>query len=193
MSGTVAINLTRAIKSAEISDNHGISTESSNFGGVNSERNDKRGELLGDLEAERIRISQLCQAFQGLVAKLDQFYNKILAEHGKEIARLSTEIARKILVQKVEKGDYEIESIVEEALKNAPVREDLVVHLNPEDLAQYQKLQQADAIDTSAGIKFVADSNIGRAECLLETGKGIIESLINERLKQIGKALNKVE
>jgi len=65
--------------------------------------------------------------------------------------------------------------------------------LNPTDFVQCQKLQQGDAADELAGIKFVSDTNIARAECLLETGKGIIKSLIDEHLEQIGKALEKVE
>ena len=43
------------------------------------------------------------------------------------------------------------------------------------------------------GIKFVSDSNIGRAECLIETPKGIVESLIEKNLEQISKALEKAE
>jgi len=96
-------------------------------------------------------------------------------------------------VQKVQNGDYETESIVKEALKNSPTRQDVVVHLNPEDFVQCQKAQQDEPTGALAGIKFVSDPNIGRAECLVESSKGIIESLIDEHLERIGKALKKVE
>ena len=100
-------------------------------------------------------------------------------------------------MQKVQKGDYEIESIIKEALKNAPARQDIVVHLNPEDLSQYQSQrasgQQDDAGSTLAGVKFVADPGIGRAECLLETPKGIVKSFVNEHLEQISEALRRIE
>jgi flagellar biosynthesis/type III secretory pathway protein FliH len=69
----------------------------------------------------------------------------------------------------------------------------VVVHLNPEDFVQCQKLQQDDTAGTLAGVKFVSDPNIGRAECLLETPKGMIESFINEHLEQIDQALKKAE
>ena len=96
-------------------------------------------------------------------------------------------------MQKVQEGDYEIESIVKESLNNAPTRQDVVVHLNPEDLPRIQQLQ-ADGADTAlTGLKFVADANIGRAECTLETSKGIIESLIDAHLEQIAKALQKAQ
>jgi len=151
------------------------------------------GRAQADPEAQKAAFSQAYQAINGVVTKLNQFYDKVFVEHKEEIARLSMEIARKILMQKVEDGDYEIESIVKETLNNAPTRQDIVVHLNPEDLAQCQKAQQDEPDGALTGVKFVSDSNIGRAECLLESPKGIIESLINEHLERIGKALKKAE
>ena len=68
-----------------------------------------------------------------------------------------------------------------------------MVHLNPEDLAGLQKANQDDGGNSFSGIKFVGDTNIGRAECLVASDKGIVESLIAEQLEQIGKALEKTE
>ncbi|MHC4508519.1 MAG: FliH/SctL family protein [Planctomycetota bacterium] len=148
----------------------------------------------GGSDAQRTAFSQACQTLNGIIATLNDSYAKIFTEHGEEIARLSVEIARKVLMQKVEKGDYEIESIVKEAIMHAPSRHDLVVHLNPDDLAQCQKAQQHDEQGGAlAGIKLVPDPNIGRAECLLDTPKGIIKSLMDENLERIGRALRKEE
>lgn len=185
MSRTLTVHLERPVMSAKILGNYpdGIGTGLSGRAGVN----------LGTLEAQKAVFSQACQTLKGIVAKLNQFYDKIIAGHEEEIARLSVEIARKILMQKVESGDYEIESIIKEALKNAPTPQDVVVRLNPRDLVQCQKAQQDEPAGDLAGIKFVSDPNIGRAECLLESPKGIIESLINEHLERVGKALKKVE
>jgi flagellar biosynthesis/type III secretory pathway protein FliH len=144
-------------------------------------------------DAQKNTFSQTCKAINGVVTKLNQFYEKVFAEQKEEIAKLSVEIARKILMQKVEDGDYEIQSIIKEALSNAPTQQDIVVHLNPEDLAEYQKTLQNEPDGTLKDVKFVSDSNIGRAECLLESSKGIVESLINEHLDRIGKALKKAE
>jgi len=143
------------------------------------------------LKLQKENLTQVCRALQDAVDRINEFQKNLFERNKEQIAKLSVEIARKILLQKVQEGDYEIESIVEEALKNAPTSQDLVVHLNPEDLVQCQKALQDDAADTLAGIKFVADSNVGRAECVVESPKGIIESLINEHLERIGKALEK--
>jgi len=143
------------------------------------------------LKAQKESLSQVCQALQDAVEKINDFQKNIFEKNTEQIAKLSAEIARKILMQKIQEGDYEIESIVKEALKNAPTREDVVVHLNPDDLVQFEKARQSNASGTFAGIKFVADQNIGQAECLVETPKGVIESLIETHLERIGKALEK--
>lgn len=191
MSQTVTIQLERPIASVKVVDDICVEPKLPDNNEVKSHA--ERAKLMRNLEAQKAEFSQDCQALKALIARLNQFYNKAISEHKEEIAKLSVEIARKILVQKVQKGDYEIESIVKEALKNAPSHSDLVVHLNPEDLVQFQKLQQNDAASTLSGIKFVSDPSIKRAECVLETGKGTIESLIDERLEQISKALKKAE
>jgi flagellar biosynthesis/type III secretory pathway protein FliH len=147
--------------------------------------------LKQDLEAQKAVFLQACQALSGVIDKLNQFCGKLYVEHREEIARLSVEIARKILVQKVEKRDYEIESIIKEVLKNVPGSRDVIVHLNPEDLEKYQKAQKQEQNGVLAGIKLIPDPNIGRAECLLESPKGIIKSLIDDNLERIGKALGK--
>ncbi len=191
MTQTLTVNLEKPITSAKFMD-ESAGGQVPGLGQANSAANAVQIPAQ-DSEAQKNTFSQACQAINGVVTKLNQFYEKMFAEQKEEIARLSVEIARKILMQKVEDGDYEIQSIVKEALNNAPTRQDIVVHLNPEDLAEYQKVLQNEPDGTLADVKFVSDSNIGRAECLLESPKGIIESLINEHLDKISKALKKAE
>jgi len=194
MTQTLTVHLEKPITSAKILDDSagGIGGKLSGRGRADSAVNAEQI-LTQDSEAQKTAFSQAYQAINVVVTKLNQFYDKLFVEHKEEIAKLSVEIARKILMQKVEDGAYEIQSIVKEALNNAPTRQDIVVHLNPEDFAQCQKAQQDEPDGALAGIKFVSDQNIGRAECLLESPKGIIESLINEHLERVGKALKKAE
>ncbi len=184
MPRTVTVNLDKPIASATISNGCRGIAELSGYGQVGATANAEPG---------KAGLSQLCRTLETLVAKLNQFCESLFAQHKDQIARLSVEIAGKILQHKIQQGDYEIESIVKESLKNAPTRQDVVVHLNPQDLPRIQKLQQDNADNALGGLKFVADSNIGRAECLLETPKGIIESMIDEHLEQIARALEKAE
>ncbi len=193
MPGTVTVNLAKPITSVRLLDDYGGDVASSAAGSLNSATDAERGMLAEDLRTQKNSYSEACVALQGAASKLNQFYDEVFSGHKEEIAGLSVEIARKILMQKVEDGDYEIKSIVMEALKNAPGHQDLVVHLNSQDLASCRKVQQNDEEGELAGVKLVADQDIGRAECMIESPKGIIKSLIEEHLDQIGKALKKVE
>ena len=194
MSQTIAVHFDKQIVSAKVLNGNAngvgsrLSDRAGGYSGANTEQI-----LMQDLEAQKAAFSQACQTLNGVIAKLNQFYDKVYVEHKEEIAKLSVEIARKILMQKVEDGNYEIESIIKEALKNAQGHQDVVVRLNPEDLAKCQKAQQDEPSGTLAGIKLVSDPNIGRAECVLENPEGIIKSLIGENLERIGKALKKAE
>ncbi len=186
MQQTLTVHLEKPMVSVKIADNWPLPS---------CESTKEEGEQIAtqNSQAQKAVLSQTCQTLKALTDKLNQFYDKLFAEHKEEIARLSVEIARKILVQQVQNGDYEIESIVKEALTNAPTRQEVVVHLNPEDLILCQKAQQDEPNDALADIKLISDPNIGRAECLLETPKGIVESLIDEHLERIGKALKTAE
>lgn len=134
--------------------------------------------------------AQAMKTLDAITEMLQFVYEKSIVEYRQHIAKLAVEVARKILVQKVKEGDYQIETIVAEALKNAPTRQEIVIRLNPKDLARYQQIQQSGGT-ASEGVKFVADASIGPAECVVETPKGKIESLINEHLEQVERALVK--
>ena len=183
---TLKVHLEKPIVSVKIAD-------SSYLPSCESKRGEGERIATRNLQAQKTVFSQTCQTLKALIDKLNQFYDKLFAGQKEEIARLSVEIARKILARQVQNGDYEIESIVKEALTNAPTRQEVVVHLNPEDLILCQKAQQDEPNGALAGIKLISDPNIGRAECLLETPKGIVESLIDEHLERIGQALKTAE
>ncbi|MHC4242177.1 MAG: FliH/SctL family protein [Planctomycetota bacterium] len=157
MSRTLTVHLEKPIVSIKISDTPPLLSAQSRNG---------EGEQITtqDSQAKDTVFSQTCQTLKALTDKLNQFYDKLFAEHKEEIARLSVEIARKILAKQVQNGDYEIESIVKEALKNAPTRQDVVVHLNPEDHTLCQKVQQDEPNGALAGIKFISDPNILRRQ-----------------------------
>ena len=192
MSHTLSVSLNKPIISAKLMGDYAGGGDSQLSGPDRDDSETETGQILRqDFEAQKAVFSQACQALNGVIARLNQFCDKIYAEHREEIARLSVEIARKILMQKAEKGDYEIESIIKEALKNAPSSQDVIVHLNPEDIEKCRKAQKDGRGSVLTGIKLIPDPNIGRAECLLESPKGIIRFMIDESLERIGKAIEK--
>lgn len=146
--------------------------------------------LMRDLQAQKQLYHDVSASLQEVVGRLNQLYDEVFAEHHEAIARLSVEIARKVLIRNISDKDYEIESIIKEALKDAPERSGVVVHLNPRDLADFRALQDAgDA--TLSGVELVGDADVGQAECVVQSPKGVVKLLIDEHLEQISKALSK--
>ena len=182
MQESVTIHLERAICSAELIDD----AESASLAGLGT------GETIG-VAAEQEGLMQVRKALEDAVRRVHEFEDQLVREHKGEIAKLSIEIARKVLAQKTAAGDYEIENIIQEALENSPTRSDLVLHLNPADAATYKQALGDESSEQGSGFKVVVDSSVGRAECVLETPKGIIESMIDGRLERIGEALKKVK
>ena len=192
MSQALKVNLKKPIKSAKFLNGHtdGLADKLSCADCGDSQAGDAQI-LQQELDAQKTVFLDACRTLNEVISKLNQFYDQIFAGHKEEIARLSVEIARKILMQKVENGDYEIESIVKEALSKAPVNQDVIVHLNPEDFEKCRKAQESEPGGVLSGIKLVSDADIGRAECMLESPKGLIKSQIADSLERIGKALEK--
>jgi flagellar biosynthesis/type III secretory pathway protein FliH len=144
-----------------------------------------------DLQNANAEIKRLCTLLMEMVENINIFYEKNISEHREAIARLSVEIARKILAKKISERDYPMEEIVKEALKNAPARKDLVLCINPQDYLLLRKLQtQGDSNSNLLdGIELVSDPAVGPAECIIKTSKGTIRSLIDEHLERISLAL----
>ncbi len=138
-------------------------------------------------------LAQLAGTINTLAARLNDLHQQTVARHRSDIAKLAVEIARKILKQNIDNGHYDIQIIIEETLKRAPARQKLVVRLNPEDLATYERLQQENPDSPSAELDFVPDWAVARADCLIETPKGIVKSFVEEHLTRIGEALERAQ
>jgi len=135
-------------------------------------------------------FQQLCRTLQEAVDRLNTLHEEIVSGHSEAIARLSMEIARKVLMRNIHDADYEIEAVIKEALQNAPENTELKIRLNPADLETLRQLQTTgDAAFENA--EFTPDPAVGRAECVIESPKGIINVLIDDHLERIGNALLK--
>ena len=153
----------------------------------------KRLGALKDIEARQDRLAQLCKTVNDIVGNLNRLYEETLAAHRSDIAKLSVEIARRILMYKTSQGDHDMRAIVEEALKRAPTRQNITVRVNPEDFSACQQLQKEYPDSPLAELDIVADWSIARADCLVETPKGIVKSFVEDHLERISEALVKVQ
>ncbi len=139
------------------------------------------------LEQETAEMQNARAALENALLELAQLQQKVLQDAEHELVDLAVGIANKVLMQEIQADKYEIEPIVKEALLHVPSRKEVVVHLNPEDWARCEmgRSPQSEA----AGMKFIADPCVNKAECLLETAEGCVESSIGAGLRNIADAL----
>lgn len=179
MAQTITIKLSRPIKSVKLLDGFARGTGS-----------DARNEKAANEESKK-NIANVLSSLKRAVEEINRLQEELFKGHKEQIAKLSVAIAQKILAAKIEKGDYEIESIVQEALENTATRRDVTVHLNPQDMTQMQKAIEDKTSEEPEGVRFVADASIGRAECMIETPSGIVEATIGKHLERICEALKR--
>jgi flagellar biosynthesis/type III secretory pathway protein FliH len=132
-------------------------------------------------------------ALERAASEFQTLRNEVFSSHAEQIAKLSVQIARRILQKDIEDKKYDIENILEKVLKTVPSQQDIVIHLNPDDLAQYNQAMGDKKPVFLSHAKMIGDPSVGCAECIVETDKGLIEYLIDEHLMQIETALKNKE
>ena len=137
------------------------------------------------LEAEIAKSKQARLALENALEQVGQLQMQLLKDAEQQLLQLSVDIAQKVLAQEIQTQQYQIEPIVKEALGHAPPRTDVVVHLHPEDYAQCEMAIEAKKNGQTGGTTFLADPNVNRAECVLETSQGTVESRIDAHLENI--------
>jgi len=160
-------------------------------GGSSSRAASKKLEM--ELKRQSERVMALCSAMETASRGLEAFYGEAVCSQAECIARLSVNIAEKILLREIASGNYDIAKIVAEALKAAPAQQDAVVRLNPQDLEQYTQMAESNQIKPLCGVTLTADSAVGRAECVVATDQGAVEYFMKEHLRRIGEALEALQ
>jgi flagellar assembly protein FliH len=140
-----------------------------------------------DTELDEFRIAReaLAKAQGQFLAIQEQF----LAEAEGQLLGLSLEIARKILMQEIKSERHDVDPIVRETLSRLPDCRDAVVHLHPDDLARCEMARGDNDNPDGESIRFAADPQIGRGECLVKTARGTVEASIDARMGEISRAL----
>lgn len=143
--------------------------------------------LQAQLHSASAESRQVEQALTDCLRQLREFQEQLVKDAEGQLVGLAVDIAGKILCKEIEDGNYDIDAIVTEALSHLSSRNDVVIHLNPEDLAASQ-LSNGQSTGTD-NVQFVADSGVPRAQCMLETQEGIVETAIKQTLDDLADAL----
>ncbi len=150
---------------------------------------DQAGEAL---QAQHAELASAQAALVSGLKQLAELRDSMIKAAEQQIVQLAIDVARKVMMQEIQAGRYEIDPIVQAALAQVTNWQEVVVHLNPEDFARCLQAQE-NSRDDSSGVRFVADPAVRRSECVLETPQGFVRSATEEHLHEITSAMREPE
>jgi flagellar biosynthesis/type III secretory pathway protein FliH len=104
---------------------------------------------------------------------------------------LAVRIAEKILGRELALRPEAVTDVVGEALRLAGDPRDLVVRVNPDDLAALErgKPRLLERCRAARALTFRADDSVARGGCIVETELGIVDARLSTQLEAIERAL----
>ena len=180
MTETITLNLATPVSSVELLENYG----------PQNAQYQSQSNLTEQLENEKQRLVDLCRGLENITKKINSLYQKSISENRVQIAELAVEIAGKILNQKIEDDNYEIKPIIQDVLNSSPGGKEIKLSLNPVDFEHCKKMQDDEQFFTN--VTFIADPDVKRTDCILESSKGNIESFVDGKLKQIAEEFKRI-
>lgn len=148
-----------------------------------------RQEFKRTLEQQKQQVASAVAGLGAAVGQLQQLREQIVAEAEQELLAAAVELAGLICAQQIEAGNVKIDPILEQALTRLPARQNIRIHLNPQDFQQCQLAQAHEDSDAHSCYEFIQDPQIQPGECLLETDEASVEHTVDESLQTLQDAL----
>jgi len=141
------------------------------------------------LDQERQSLGQARAAMESAAGKVLALQADLTTDAEDQVVDLALAVAEKVLMQEFDQGRARIEPLVREALRHLPARRDIVVRLNPQDLAHVQAAAPGSAAPALGGLKTVADTSLRRGECIVESAEGTVPATLADRLQAAADVL----
>lgn len=145
-------------------------------------------------EGKELAERGLINVFRALRASSEAIHNlrdKIFRESEEEIIKLIILAARKVIIREVSQDRSIIAEVVQNALAGLAVREEITVHLNPDDYLMVTSgrddLLQKELLNERLLLK--PDPAVATGFCLVETDMGIIDASLDSQMEQLYRSL----
>ncbi|MCF4150614.1 flagellar assembly protein FliH [Dethiosulfovibrio sp. F2B] len=155
----------------------------------------EKGLTEGRLELEAEIRSEMEKKLSGAIELLNEVHRQIegnleelLAANPYRLVRLWQKVLSRLLVREVAFDQEAALRLLKGLLSRASEKEDLRVYLNPDDLdlIESQKGNFGDLMRGIRNIEFMADDEVDKGSCIVETGLGIYDARWRTQLEQIG-------
>lgn len=153
--------------------------------GFSQGRSELEAELRAELEKE---LSGTVETLNMVHDEIRKNLEDLLAANPYRLIRLWQKVLSRLLVREVAFDQEAALRLFKNLLSRASDKEDIRVYLNPEDLndIEAQKGNFGDLTRGIRNIEFMADDEVDKGSCIVETGLGIYDARWRTQLEQIG-------
>ncbi len=135
--------------------------------------------------------------FQGILERAKESLEKLakarrdlqdsLKSYEAELVSLAFEIGASIAMRELKESPEGIGEVVQKALERIGESSEVVVKLNPKDLALLKESGDFEG----QGVELVSSPSVKRGGCVVETEKGVVDATLETRIKEVADSLLK--
>ncbi len=152
----------------------------------------RRGEEAGKA-AFLEKVGEAVAAFGSSAEAIRLAHDQFLASFEPSIIVLARAAAERVLRRELRQTDLElVQSTVHAAVSAMTEREQLVLHLNPSDLAALEEngIDIVQAMNDAPDVKIVPDETVTSGGCVIDSDSLRVDAQLEEQLGRIFDALN---
>jgi flagellar assembly protein FliH len=149
----------------------------------------RQGEKAGMEMADK-KVSALMRSYGDAILELGKQRSRLYAQVERQVVKLALEAAKKIVHREIQADKEIIQTLVKVALSHVAEKSAVTVHLHPIDYSYILDHRSELSGDAEGGreVVLLADKNIQRGGCLVETECGNIDARIEEEFKELERA-----
>ncbi|MBY0489603.1 MAG: flagellar assembly protein FliH [Gemmatimonadaceae bacterium] len=154
-----------------------------------------RGRADGERAARATLDSMLANAMQALddaVQSVQLHESRWIGNAEENVAALAVIVARHIVQREIDLEPTLVASLVQQAIEQYPVDQEISVRLHPEDLAACRGAITQDA-GAARTVRWIADPSVMRGGCLAEGRERIIDGRVDTALERAYRNLAGVQ
>ena len=154
----------------------------------------ERGRADGEKNLSEQMLQQrneLLELHQGVVESLRHAVPDVIQQTENTFMQLALECAKKI-VANIPIAAELVEAVVREAVLQTKETAEILVQLNPDDLALLRKNQSPilQGLPEAGPLKFIGSSEISRGGCLVQTRFGLLDARRETKIEQLHENLS---
>ena len=155
-----------------------------------------RGRAEGERKAQAMAESEIAPVLSALndaIATVQLHQARWLSNTEEHIAALAVAVARHVLTREVTADATHVRALVAEALSQYPLDSQIVVRLNPDDIAACNTVVVTDNAGRAADVRWTADPQVVRGGCLVEGRERVIDGRIDTLLERLYRSIGNVQ